>query len=151
MRKVVIVGIGNCMMKDDGIGVAVTKKLKKEYKQENVQVIIAETDAYYGFDHINKDDFVVMIDAMDTDALPGSIKVISLEEVFSNREEGYSQHEMNIIDLILLYYGKIEGYLIGIQANEIELGLGLSSKLEADLNQISHKVRYHIDKILEGL
>ena len=73
MRKAVI-GIGNLLRADDGVGVHVVRKLKEERPDiEAVEVSTAEIGI---LDHIRGCEKVVIIDAMFTGAVPGTIRKI---------------------------------------------------------------------------
>lgn len=148
MSRRVIVGIGNRMMKDDGIGVYVAEFLQLAMQQEEVTIIVAETDAHYCLSKLHQDDFLIIIDATYGQKQPGSISVLPLETVLNNRR-AYSQHEMSLFDLILLYYKKMDGYLIGIEISEIGFALGLSETLKNKFPVICHEISTYINNILE--
>ena len=149
MRRKVIVGIGNRMMKDDSIGIHVTEFLKKTLKYHELKIIVAETDAYYCLNKLKRDDFLIIIDATYNRKEPGTISVVSLQTVLQSRYKAFSQHEMSLFDLILLYYGKMDGYLIGIEVSEIGFGLALSQTLGGKFQSICHEMTDYINKILE--
>lgn len=42
-----VIAIGNILMGDDGVGIAVVEKIRHELEQDNIQVIIGETNFNY--------------------------------------------------------------------------------------------------------
>ena len=47
MKEVLVLGIGNRLMMDDGIGVLVVEELKKRNTNPYIRYIIGETDTYF--------------------------------------------------------------------------------------------------------
>ena len=58
-----IIGIGNILMGDDGIGVKVVDVLEKKMKNMGIEFIKAETDVDYALDNIKDGDFLFIIDS----------------------------------------------------------------------------------------
>ena len=46
MKQILVLGIGNRMMKDDGIGVRIAEALALENDLENVDYVAGETDIH---------------------------------------------------------------------------------------------------------
>lgn len=150
MKKVVIIGIGNRIMKDDGIGVAVAEFLKKNLKRKEIEIIIGETDAHYCLDFIADKSYLIIIDAIYSQLEPGTITALPIKKALINNNL-YSQHDMSILELISIHYPSIEGYFIGIEICEIGFSTKLSNCLENKFYTICKNTRMVIEKILEGI
>jgi hydrogenase maturation protease len=137
--KCKVFAIGNILMKDDGIGIRVTKVLQERLEKNLIEVIIGETDFEYCISKIEDGDFIYIIDAAYSNKKPGDITVVSIENY---RYEGRldSQHGYSLLNLLSLYYKNIKGYIIGIEISEIDYDINLSDCLENNLNRISEKV-----------
>ncbi len=55
-QKIVIIGVGNLWMGDDGIGIHVVESLRKQKLPENVQVFDAETRAFDVLEYMDGSD-----------------------------------------------------------------------------------------------
>jgi len=144
-----VIAIGSRIMKDDGIGVWVAESIASALNEENVDVVIAETDCEYGFDAAKDYDYVFVLDAMVTGNTPGRITVLPLSD--AKVRTGYAtQHDMSLTDM-LVRDGNPPGSLIGIEANEVDFGFGLSQTLQEKFEEICSGVLKEILKIKESL
>ncbi|MDD2568547.1 MAG: hydrogenase maturation protease [Clostridia bacterium] len=135
MKRIVVFGIGNLIMQDDGIGVRVVKAIQKDLTAHDIITIIGETDFQYCFEQILSDDFIFIIDAMYQNKNPGNIQVIPLHEALKNHTKLRTQHEFSLLDSIALHYPNIQGYIIGIEVLEIGFSSELSKFLNSCFNQ----------------
>jgi len=78
MKQLTVIGIGNILMQDDGIGVIVVNAIKNELHNYDIMAIIGETDVQYCLDNITQDDSLIIIDGMQPLSLPGNIQLIEL-------------------------------------------------------------------------
>lgn len=140
MKRMLVIGIGSLMMKDDGIGAKVVEAIKDSLREHDIVPLVGETDFQGCFDEINPDDFVIIIDAMAQGKEPGSIDVMPLSDVLKNHGKLRAQHEFTLFDLIRLHYPGIQGYLIGIEVAEIGFGLELTEPLRQGFEQICSTV-----------
>lgn len=149
MKSIVVIGIGSRVMKDDGIGVWVAEAIESILNKENIDVVIAETDYEYGFDAAKAYDYVIVLDAMVSGNMPGKITVFPLSDA-EEQKKCASQHDMSLIDM-LVRDGNPPGSLIGIEANEVDFGFGLSQTLREKFGKICGGVLAEILKIKGGL
>jgi hydrogenase maturation protease len=138
-NKVKVIAIGNRLMGDDGIGIQIVEKIRDSFYEDNVDFIIGETDANYCLDEINKDDFVIIIDAMCSGNLPGTITRMKIEEV-TDRRVSCSQHEISLIQLIKMYNKSLDGFIVGIEISSIDLRENLSRELSNCFDKICSNV-----------
>ncbi len=146
MNRLLVVGIGSLIMTDDGIGTKVAEALESKLREYNIRVLKGETDYQYCFDEIQQDDFLVVIDAMAQGKEPGSIEIIPIRDALKERVKIQTQHDFSLFDAVLFNYPYIKGYLIGVEAAEIEFGLELSAPLKLVFDKICSNV---FEKILE--
>src|SRR5579864_800479 len=74
MKKVLIGGIGNVLLGDDGVGPYVARFLAAQYEfEDGVEVADLGTPALDLIDHISGRDAVILIDAVSTEATPGTV------------------------------------------------------------------------------
>ncbi|WMJ83781.1 hydrogenase maturation protease [Oscillospiraceae bacterium LTW-04] len=136
-------------MKDDGVGTRVAQAIEDTLREHNISCLVGETDFQCCFDEIQPDDILIIIDAMAQGKEAGSIGIMPLSDALKDRNKLRSQHEFSLFDLIQLHYPKIQGYLIGIEAAEIDFGFDLSLQLQQYFDQICNTVSKTILNIKE--
>lgn len=144
-----VIGIGNRIMKDDGIGVRVTEDISQWLEEREMNVMIGETDSESCFYQIEEEDFLIIIDGTLFGIEPGTITVEALSLV-KPTIKGYSQHNMSFIDLLYRYKKTNKGYLIGIEVGEIGFGIDLSEALQQKYSLLLKEARKIIETIMEG-
>lgn len=142
-----VIAIGNVLMKDDGIGIEVTKKIEEKLKERDIQVIYGETDIEYSISNIEEKDYVFILDAACYGKNPGDITNLSLD-IFRYEKKGCSQHDYSFLALLKTYYPHIKGEVYGIEVNEVEFEYGLSSELQNKLMNISKEILNKIYKAI---
>jgi hydrogenase 3 maturation protease len=128
-ERLVIMGIGNPLRRDDAIGIEIVKLLKSQVP-ESVKLIECEILPENYLEEI-KDfgpTYVLLIDAAYLEAKPGHAQVITLEEISGT---AVSTHSMPLSLFIgLLKNIKVEVMLLGVQPESTEFGEELSPKLQ---------------------
>lgn len=100
-RRILVMGVGNPLMRDDGIGPRVVEALRTGYTfPENVDVVDAGTLSFMILDLLRGIDNLILIDAMqDTDTPAGTVVVLTPEEISPN-EVKHSMHDVGIVDIL---------------------------------------------------
>lgn len=140
-----IFGIGNPLLKDDGIGITVAKVIKQIYETETY---IAEIFVEDALETIVEEDYIIIIDAVQLGKPIGEVQIISFEEYLKILTPYMFCHNRNLLDTLLISYPKIKGELIGIEINRIEYGEGLSAELEERLDDIIGQIRIRIEQLI---
>ena len=149
MKRVLVIGIGSLVMRDDGIGARVVKAIENDLQKLDVASFVGETDFQSCFDEIRPDDSVIIIDAMVQGKEPGSIDVMLLSDAVKDHGKLLTQHEFSLFDLIALHAPRMPGYFIGIEAAEIGFGFELSKSLTENFRRVCADVLNTILKIKE--
>lgn len=146
-----IIGIGNILLCDDGIGVRVVEEMKKNLLEinEQVAVLVGETDFYYCLDNIDSGDFIILVDSTYLGIEPGRITVLTLNECDKYVDDFTTEHGDNLVDILRREHREINGYLIGIEAGRIEFSLELSSVLQEKFQDICLSVCGEINDIVK--
>ncbi len=146
-RRVLVIGFGNTLRRDDGVGVRAAEVLEAEPRLavEGVEVRVAYQllpEMALDFGAVS---LVVLVDA-DMRGLPGSIEVrpIGVDAVRSDAdaraEPGASSHHVGGGELVALAAEltghRPEAVHVGIGIADIELGEGLSPAVEAALPRV---------------
>jgi hydrogenase maturation protease len=94
-------GVGNPLMRDEGIGPRVVELLLSGYDlPENIEVVDAGTMGYYILDMLRGIDRLILIDAIkDTEHPPGTVLLLSPEDLAENQVM-HSLHDLRIVDVL---------------------------------------------------
>ncbi len=137
--KIVVVGIGNPLRGDDGAGPALICQLKSGTQKTNPLIELIDAgevpENYLSKIATLKPDTVVLVDAADFDAPPGTMKIISPQDI---PERGFSTHTASL--KLTIQYLKSETdadiFLLGIQPRSIQLGEGISAPVKKTIDKI---------------
>lgn len=132
-----IIGCGNPLAADDGVGVRIIEELKKINLPHKVQIIEAGNDPFQLLEFIKGKEKVILVDAVKGGGVPGSIYRILPEDIKHSSNKSLSLHEVNISDVLEL--GKSiypeempdDLVIIGIEAESTDdFSVGLSKPVE---------------------
>ena len=167
-RKLAILGIGNTIRGDDGLGIFIIKKIVKHYSdkypQQNLNINKEVNKIFDKVILINcgtvpenftdilkkeKPDKIVIIDAAVMGEKPGTIKLIDVEDIYS---VGFSTHTLplNVIVKYLMRYINSEIYIVGMEPERLDFGVEvLSEKIYKKCLEFTGILIELIDSILE--
>lgn len=140
---VLIMGIGNYLMGDEGVGVHVAQRLAKETLPEGVDVLDGGTGGFFLMEYFENYPVVILIDATLDDRPTGTIRVIE-PRFASDFPRAMSTHDIGLRDLVegLAILGKLPKiYLFAvsiemIQSQQIELSPALERIMPELLAQV---------------
>ena len=147
--SILVLGLGNTIMTDDGFGVKVVTTLSSRYHfQGPVTLIDGGTLGLDLLPHLEDVESLLIIDALDMRAEPGEIFRIEGEEVPRAFASKLSVHQMGLQDLLAVaeLQGHVPGRLVvwGVQPECIEMGTELTDPVHRAVDVVA-------DKILEEL
>jgi hydrogenase maturation protease len=135
MEKIIVLGVGNILMQDEGFGVRVVEELTRRYRfPDNVQVLDGGTLGMELLRFITGADRLVIIDAVSGGGEPGELYRFANEDVKAYFKNKVSLHELGIQDVLaaleLLEQPVQEIVIFGIQPAVIDVGLELSETVQ---------------------
>ncbi len=147
-RKITVLGIGNLLLKDEGVGIHVIEALKKEPLPENVELV---DGAVAGFDLlpiVESCDKLIVVDAIKTSESPGTIYKFDPQHIDVKKDANVSLHDMDFFQV--LEFAKKHKRLpltqmIAIVPKEIELGMDLTPELKKKMPEIVALVKEEIN------
>lgn len=131
MAETLILGIGNLVMTDDGIGVRVVQELARRYQfTADVKVLDGGTLGLDLLPHLEGVGRLLIIDAVMTSDPPGTIVRLEGDRIPAVFATKLSPHQMGLQDLLavaeLMGHAPAEMVLLGVQPADLELGDALS-------------------------
>jgi hydrogenase maturation protease len=132
-----VVGVGNILLKDEGIGCHVAHALEGS-SLPDVKIMDGGTcpDVLQLLEDADK---LVIVDAVQGGGTPGQIYRFHPEDITLEQKPLLSLHDMGLLDnlmLMRLWHNIGEAVIIGVEPREINWGLELSSELQEKMPQI---------------
>jgi hydrogenase maturation protease len=150
MVHTLVLGVGNILMRDEGIGVRAVELLAERYDfPPEVQLLDGGTLGLDLLPYVEDADRLLVIDAVQMGGQPGTVVRLEGEEIPASLSIKISPHEMGLADVLAAarLRGRCPGELalVGVEAGVIDTGLelsppvatGVASLLEAALSQLS--------------
>jgi hydrogenase maturation protease len=147
--EVVVLGVGNLLAGDDGIGVHVVQALREgrpgQGLGDGVRVVDGGTMGLELLPLIGDARAVVLVDAVELGLAPGSVRVLEGEAVRGVMAHAMSAHQVGVSDLIALGHltGMLPGYvvLVGVQPATMGMTLELSAPVQRAIPDTLRAVR----------
>lgn len=137
--KVVIVGIGNIMRGDDGLGPMLIERLKDSVKAVCIDSAIAPEN-YTGKIAKENPDTILIIDAVHLELAPGEYAIIEKNEI---EVSGLTTHDISpkiFIDF-LDNETSADIYMLGIQPKNVSFGDEISDEVKEGIQKIAESIR----------
>lgn len=150
-RRIVVLGVGNILLGDEGVGVHVVKELEKRDLPENVRLVDGGTGGFNLIGIVAEADVLIVVDTLDTDAGPGSIFRMTPEDIRRpDPAMRTSIHDIGLIDALDL--AAMSGYrprtvIIGVTPERIDWGTELSERLAEVVPAAVDRVLQEIDSV----
>lgn len=148
MKPIVIIGVGNYLMGDEGVGIHATAKLRQEFKNDDCDIIDAGVPSMALLHMIENRKLVIIIDCAEFGGKPGEIITFKPEQVKRERNSIISLHGTDLLST--LDVGQTLGlaqppiWIIGVQPVKVEM----SQELSEEVNKSLDKLAQHIEEII---
>jgi hydrogenase maturation protease len=131
--RTVVVGVGNLLLKDEGIGVHIAQALQKLDLPQNVRIIDGGTSPDLPY-YLEDTDKLIIIDAVKGGGKPGTVYRFHPDDVNIESKEMVSLHELGLkqsLEIMRIVGNEPrEIVIIGIEPNEIGWGTEPSDELQ---------------------
>jgi len=159
-RRVIVIGLGNPLMGDDGLGLAVLDELRTGYAlPPEVELVDGGTWGINLLPVIEDAHELILIDAIDVGAAPGTFVRLEHERLPRYLATKISPHQVDLRDVLGL--AELRGTLpantvaLGLQPQSVELRTSLSDLLRCQVGTVAGAVvhelaqrGYHADGFL---
>lgn len=136
----VVIGIGNVLLSDEGVGVHAIRALMDRYAfPEGVLLIDGGNKGLELLPYI-EGDHLMLIDAVDFGEPPGTVRVMEGDEIHAFLDMKFSVHQIGVPDL--LFAAMLTGVLplnlclVGIQPESLEAGLELTGTVRGKMDEL---------------
>jgi hydrogenase maturation protease len=154
-KKLGVIGLGNPLRRDDGIGI-----LLLQYLQQNKKELSQTIDFFDGGTsgmnllHLIEDyDTIFLLDAVDFKGKPGEMKKFTIDEIKNQKLSlSLSTHEPDLLSVIMFLKGleKIPKKLLifGVQPKDMSYGMELSDELQDVLPELQEQILKEIQSLI---
>ena len=148
-----ILGVGNLLLSDEGVGVHVAQRMMKMAMPPEVQVVEGGTDGFGLVNFITEADRMILIDAVKGGGQPGSIYRFDIDDcppypdLFKT-----SVHQISILEVInlsSLIGSTPHTTIIGIEPACIEMGMKLSPPVEAKIPKVIQMIQEEVEAAMK--
>lgn len=122
-KRILVLGVGNILLKDEGVGVKVVERLQSEYCfSPNVELMDGGTLGLRLLDPIAEADYVIVVDAVQNARPPGTLYRLPVDELEKRVTFKNSLHQLDLVET--LAYAEILGnrpdaVIIGVEPADI--------------------------------
>lgn len=130
-----VLGLGNILLRDEGIGVRVVQHMQDASPFSDVEFVDGATAGMDLLDILADRERVVVVDAIGGDLPPGTVTRLTPEDLTGPNEPGASLHELGLLDALVaarrLGCAPRELVIIGVRPFDVAPGLELSDRMAA--------------------
>ncbi len=139
--RIVVLGVGNLLLTDEGVGVRAIEKLQRDYDlPAEVVVIDGGTTGMEMLEDLSNADHLIIIDAVRAGKAPASIVKLVGDQVPVFFKTKLSPHQIGLSDVLatLAFIGEQPGGItvIGVEPVSLETSMELTSQVEARLPEV---------------
>lgn len=147
--SIAVVGMGNLLMQDDGVGIHVLEALRQEAK-DGVELIDGGTDAWAALWEARRCCHLLVLDAVRGGGEPGTVYRLDLDGVEAPGAK-WSLHDVNLVHAIGLdeaLGGRFETVtVLGMEPGQVEPGIGLSEPCRRALPRLVRAALSEVQKV----
>lgn len=153
MQPILILGIGNILLQDEGIGVRVAEAMQKVELPPEVEVLDGGTSGANIIDVIADRRKLIVIDAVDGDAEPGMLFRLDADDLMPEEGDVVSLHQIGLLESLIM--ARILGCLpeeiviFGVQPKTVRPGLELTPEIAGAMPRVIALVMKEVSQTLD--
>jgi len=136
--RIVVLGVGNILLSDEGIGVRAIEELGQRYQPPpEVELIDGGTSAMELLDDLANCDLLIIADCVRAGKSPGTLLRLQDEEIPALFRTKLSPHQVGLPDvlatLLITHEAPAHTILFGVEPETLATGMGLTPTVAAVL------------------
>jgi hydrogenase maturation protease len=139
-----VLGVGNILLRDEGVGVRVVEAMEQVELPPEVELFDGATAGLDLLDAIADRQKVIIVDAIDGDSEPGTVIRLTLDDLAARMEPRVSLHEIGVLETLAvarqLGIAPDEVVVIGVRPKDVSSGLSLSPQIAGLVPEIVKSV-----------
>lgn len=147
VRQTLIVGVGNPLLGDEGIGPYAVRNLSQVPVPPGVDILDCGCDLLNLVSYIDKPKKIIVLDAIRTGRRPGQVYKFDFDELETIQTKTRSAHQLQTVDALRLLrkvcpcLNHCEITVIGIEPRNMELSTDLSEEIRESIADLTRLVR----------
>jgi hydrogenase maturation protease len=138
--KIVIMGVGNLLLGDEGVGVHLIQKLREMQLGEGIELVDGGTSLLDFIPQAEDVSKLIIVDAVKLGGKPGTTYKICVDDSLLKGAKGItSLHQLGVVETLAIAQkmGKLpHTVIIGIEPKEISYGLELSPEIVREMGKM---------------
>jgi len=147
---ILVLGIGNILLRDEGVGVRVIEQMQKMRLPDDVDLVDGGTAGADLLDVLAERRKVIVIDAVQADCEPATVLRFTADDLTRPEGVGMSLHELGLGEALTmarqLGCAPEDVVVFGIKPKDIRCGLELSKEIAASIPKVVELVLAEIAK-----
>ncbi len=153
-KRIVVIGVGNLLLADEGIGIHAVNELRKESFPPFVEIIDGGTAGMDLLYLLEDFDNAIIIDCVDAGIEPGAILRMPFNELSLQKpEQAVSLHDINLAEVLSMAksLGILpETVIFGVQPAEICFSTEITGAASSSLPRLIQLVKQEINSLILG-
>ncbi|EMG38745.1 hydrogenase expression/formation protein [Desulfocurvibacter africanus PCS] len=150
-RNILVLGVGNILFTDEGVGVRLVERLQAEYDfSENVTLMDGGTLGTRLMDPIMASKYLVVVDAVLGDDAPGSIYRLTGDDLRKSLAFKNSLHQTDLVDTLIycdILGNRPEAVIVGIEPHDYKtMAVDLSDTIQTRMPDLMAAVLAEVAK-----
>jgi hydrogenase maturation protease len=150
--KIVVIGVGNLLLKDEGVGVHVIRELRTRSLPPDAEVRDGGVGGIDLLDTLDRASHAVLVDAAEMGLEPGAVRRFRPDQVQPGpNAPRFSSHDIGLLEVLQLAQAlgrsPEEVVILGIQPKEIDWSTELSPEVRAAVPKAVEMVLAEIKRI----
>lgn len=149
--SILVLGIGNYLMGDEGVGVHTALRLQKQSLPADVEVVDGGTGGFHLLQYFEEHATVILIDATLDDNPPGTIRLIQ-PRFAQDFPRAMSTHDIGLRDMVnalqlLNKMPKIFLFVVSIASIQ-QQGIDLTAPIERALPELLQQIKTLLQQLV---
>jgi len=148
-KQILLLGVGNILQSDDGVGVHVIEKMRDEITSDDVEVFDGGTAGLDLLSVIDSRRTVLVVDAVDGGRAPGTVYRFTADDLDGKSLRLNSLHQLGLLETLqmasLLGRGPEQVVIIGVQPEVVDWAMELSDTVARSVPGVIGQVKKEIE------
>ena len=148
---ILVLGIGNILLRDEGVGVRVIEHMQEIRLPDNVELVDGGTGGADLLEVLAERQKVIVVDAVQADCDPGVVIRFTEEDLVRSDQASMSLHEIGLAESLImtrqLNCAPKEVVIFGIKPKNTECGLELSKEVMASVPKVIELILSEINSL----
>lgn len=151
-KQITILGVGNYLFTDEGVGIRVIEKLEQDYEfPDHVIPVDGGVLGVHLMGIISAADHLIVVDAVRNNGAPGSLYRLAGDAIPSRILAKNSLHQVDLLEALTLVKAidrSPETVILGVEPQDIDtMSLNLTDTVAAKMNDLIAMVLAELDRL----